>query len=139
MPKTPTLSRVNSRSSLWRTWSPMLDPLANYDKSRHHYPWLVGNDEYGPLDTTLRRATPLPSLIEIPDNTHQPGRGQDSCDSDRDLENTDPEPLLDITENDPNLVRPRLTQLSHHKADLLVPQGDLGWPMRPYEPSQLDP
>lgn len=110
MPKTPTLSRVNSRSSLWRTWSPMLDPLANYDKSRHHYPWLVGNDEHGPLDTTLRRATPLPSLIEIPDNTHRPDRGQDSCDSDRDLENSDPEPLLEITENDPNLVSPRPTQ-----------------------------
>ncbi|KAH6987234.1 major facilitator superfamily domain-containing protein [Ilyonectria destructans] len=104
MPKTPTLSRANSRSSLWRTWSPMLDPLANYDKSRHHYPWLVGNDEHGPLDTTLRRATPLPSLIEIPDNTHRPDRGQDSCDSARDLENSDPEPLLEITENDPNLV-----------------------------------
>ncbi|KAF7549924.1 hypothetical protein G7Z17_g6051 [Cylindrodendrum hubeiense] len=104
MAKTPTLSRAASRSSIWRTWSPMLDPLANYDKSRHHYPWLMGPEDHDPLVTPLRRATPLPSLIEIPDSTHRSGRGQDSCDSDRDLESSDPDPLLGGTTEEPNLV-----------------------------------
>ncbi|KAH7121926.1 major facilitator superfamily domain-containing protein [Dactylonectria estremocensis] len=100
MVKAPALSRANSRSSLWRSWSPMLDPLSNYDKSRHHYPWLMGSDDDPLGDTALRRATPLPSLIEIPDDR----RDQDSSDSNRDLESSDPDPLLGVTDRDPNLV-----------------------------------
>lgn len=80
----------------------MLDPLSNYDKSRHHYPWLMGSDDDPLGDTALRRATPLPSLIEIPDDR----RDQDSSDSNRDLESSDPDPLLGVTDRDPNLVGP---------------------------------
>lgn len=134
MVKAPALSRATSRSSLWRSWSPMLDPLSNYDKSRHQYPWLIGPDDDPLGSTPLQRATPLPSLIETPENR----RDQNSSDSNRDLESSDPDPLLGVTERDPNLVGPYSIHSPLIKTDTLVLQGDLGRRRRSYESTQLE-
>ncbi|KAJ4175248.1 hypothetical protein NW754_005669 [Fusarium falciforme] len=99
------LSRANSRSSIWRSWSPRFDVLTNYEKSRHNYPWLMDEGEgHDPPDITpLRRPRPMPSLIEVLDAAHQ--AGQQQYGPVRDLEEqSDPETLLETPEEDPNLV-----------------------------------
>ncbi|KAM0543850.1 hypothetical protein ACHAPJ_012087 [Fusarium lateritium] len=101
---TPTLSRAGSRTSLWRSWSPSLDVLNSYERSRQDYPWLSrGGEEDGVYDTILpSRPRPMPSLIEIPDAVSQ---SDQSVKSAGDLEEQSvPEPLLQAYEDDPNLV-----------------------------------
>lgn len=102
MNNNPSLSRVSSISSLWRSWSPLLEPLSTYDKSRRDYPWLTPQEtEENPLvPRPLTRAVPMPTLMsEVPDR-----RGS-SKESGRDVENqSDPELLHEDREEDPNLV-----------------------------------
>lgn len=100
----PKLSRAGSHSSLWRSWSPMLDGLTNYDKSRRNYPWLANDDmEEGLYETqTSRHSRRLSLLAEVPDTVSQSDRSIKSTD---DLEEQSaPGPLLEPQDGDPNLV-----------------------------------
>ncbi|KAI9167941.1 Efflux pump vrtL [Paramyrothecium foliicola] len=61
-----SLSRANSRSTIWRPWTPGLTSLTGYEKSLYKYPWLDREDDPPPEDDfLLRRATPLPPLSEM--------------------------------------------------------------------------
>ncbi|KAJ4265948.1 hypothetical protein NW762_003921 [Fusarium torreyae] len=101
---TPTLSRAGSRTSLWRSWSPSLDVLSSYERSRQDFPWLSrGGEEDGVYEIIPpSRPRPMPSLIEIPDAVSQ---SDQSIKSAGDLEEQSvPEPLLQAHDEDPNLV-----------------------------------
>ncbi|KAG5761438.1 hypothetical protein H9Q72_010467 [Fusarium xylarioides] len=101
---TPALSRAGSRSSLWRSWSPMLEDLANYEKSCENYPWLIRDHDRDISYDSSRssRPRPLPSLAEDPDVASQ---SDQSTKSSEDLERHPvPEPLLLPEDEDPNLV-----------------------------------
>ncbi|KAF5658602.1 multidrug resistant protein [Fusarium circinatum] len=101
---TPALSRAGSRSSLWRSWSPMLEDLANYEKSRENYPWLIRDLDHDISYDSNRssRPKPLASLAEDPDVASQSDR---CAKSSEDLERHPiPEPLLLPQDEDPNLV-----------------------------------
>ncbi|KAM0384991.1 hypothetical protein ACHAQC_011828 [Fusarium culmorum] len=100
----PKLSRVGSHSSLWRSWSPMLDGLTNYEKSRRNYPWLANDDMEEGLykPQTCRNSRPLSLLAEVPDTVSQSDRSIKSAD---DLEEQSaPGPLPEPEDGDPNLV-----------------------------------
>lgn len=60
-----SLSRMTSKSSLWRSWTS--NPVADYEKSMDRFPWLTrdtGEPEFSDR-APLRVPTPLPSLAEI--------------------------------------------------------------------------
>lgn len=67
-----SLSRMASKSSLWRSWT--ADPTADYNKSLHKFPWLAreedenGDDDGQHLAAVERNpphySSPLPSLRE---------------------------------------------------------------------------
>ncbi|KAJ4128959.1 hypothetical protein NW768_007484 [Fusarium equiseti] len=101
---TPKLSRAGSHSSLWRSWSPMLEGLTNYEKSRQNYPWLARDGmEDGLYDpATCRRSRPLSLLAEDPDAASQSDQSV-RCTDDLE-EQSAPGPLLDPQGRDPNLV-----------------------------------
>jgi hypothetical protein len=136
---TPSLSRAGSRSSLWRSWSPMLEDLVNYEKSRENYPWLIrDHDQDTSYDSNRSsRPRPLASLAEDPDAVSQSDQSRKSSE---DLErHPAPEPLLLPQDEDPNLVSWPLSQpcvcqspiyLSlHHLATMIIDawSGNLGW------------
>ncbi|KNB02985.1 hypothetical protein FOXG_05602 [Fusarium oxysporum f. sp. lycopersici 4287] len=101
---TPALSRAGSRSSLWRSWSPMLEDLVNYEKSRENYPWLIRNHDQDTSYDSNRssRPRPLASLAEDPDVVSQSDQSRKSSE---DLErHPAPEPLLLPQDEDPNLL-----------------------------------
>ncbi|EWY94895.1 hypothetical protein FOMG_11447 [Fusarium oxysporum f. sp. melonis 26406] len=101
---TPALSRAGSRSSLWRSWSPMLEDLVNYEKSRENYPWLIRNHDQDTSYDSNRssRPRPLASLAEDPDVVSQSDQSRKSSE---DLERHPvPEPLLLPQDEDPNLL-----------------------------------
>ncbi|EXL40211.1 hypothetical protein FOCG_17202 [Fusarium oxysporum f. sp. radicis-lycopersici 26381] len=101
---TPALSRAGSRSSLWRSWSPMLEDLVNYEKSRENYPWLIrDHDQDTSYDLNRSgRPRPLASLAEDPDVVSQSDQSRKSSE---DMERHPvPEPLLLPQDEDPNLV-----------------------------------
>ncbi|KAI7771134.1 hypothetical protein LZL87_013205 [Fusarium oxysporum] len=101
---TPALSRAGSRSSLWRSWSPMLEDLVNYEKSRENYPWLIRDHDRDISYDSNRSSRPRPmaSLAEDPDVASQ---SDQSAKSSEDLERRPvPEPLLLPQDEDPNLV-----------------------------------
>ncbi|EGU84460.1 hypothetical protein FOXB_05015 [Fusarium oxysporum f. sp. conglutinans Fo5176] len=101
---TPALSRAGSRSSLWRSWSPMLEDLVNYEKSRENYPWLIrDHDQDTSYDSNRSgRPRPLASLAEDPDVVSQSDQSRKSSE---DLERHPvPEPLLLPQDEDPSLV-----------------------------------
>ncbi|RFN54305.1 hypothetical protein FIE12Z_1431 [Fusarium flagelliforme] len=100
---TPKLSRAGSHSSLWRSWSPMLEGLTNYEKSRQNYPWLEHDLEDGLHDpATCRRSRPLSLLAEVPDAVSQSDQSI-RCTDDLE-EQSAPGPLLEPQSRDPNLV-----------------------------------
>ncbi|EXA31811.1 hypothetical protein FOVG_16953 [Fusarium oxysporum f. sp. pisi HDV247] len=101
---TPALSRAGSRSSLWRSWSPMLEDLVNYEKSRENYPWLIRDHDQDTSHDSNRsgRPRPLASLAEDPDVVSQSDQSRKSSE---DLERHPvPEPLLLPQDEDPNLL-----------------------------------
>ncbi|EXL68252.1 hypothetical protein FOPG_15674 [Fusarium oxysporum f. sp. conglutinans race 2 54008] len=101
---TPALSRAGSRSSLWRSWSPMLEDLVNYEKSRENYPWLIrDHDQDTSYDSNRSgRPRPLASLAEDPDVVSQSDQSRKSSE---DLERHPvPEPLLLPQDEDPSLL-----------------------------------
>ncbi|KAF4971970.1 hypothetical protein FZEAL_9708 [Fusarium zealandicum] len=104
MSNSHSLSRVGSRASLWRSWSPRLDVLTSYEKSRQDYPWLrrETQDRDLPAATPLRRTKPMPSLIEDPDTTAQ-SRQPDDVERGLD-EQSGPESIPESLEEDHNLV-----------------------------------
>jgi hypothetical protein len=100
---TPKLSRAGSHSSLWRSWSPMLEGLTNYEKSRQNYPWLEHDTEDGLYDpATCRRSRPLSLLAEVPDAASQSDQSIRCTDNLE--EQSAPGPLLEPQSRDPNLV-----------------------------------
>ncbi|XEV04776.1 hypothetical protein FSHL1_010063 [Fusarium sambucinum] len=102
--KSPRLSRAGSYSSLWRSWSPMLEGSSSYDTSRQNYPWLANDGMeqglYEPM--TSGRSRPLSLLAEVPDVVSQSDQSIKSID---DLEQqSSPEPLPERHDENPNLV-----------------------------------
>ncbi|KAF5562240.1 multidrug resistant protein [Fusarium phyllophilum] len=82
----------------------MLEDLANYEKSRENYPWLIRDHDRDISYDSNRssRPRPLPSLAEDPDVASQ---SDQSAKSSEDLERHPvPEPLLLPEDEDPNLV-----------------------------------
>jgi hypothetical protein len=82
----------------------MLEDLANYEKSRENYPWLIrDHGQDGVYDSSpASRPRPLSSLAEDPDVVSQ---SDQSTKTSEDLENQSvPEPLLLSQDEDPNLV-----------------------------------
>ena len=60
-----SLSRMTSKSSLWRSWTS--NPVADYEKSMERFPWLAreaGEPEFSDR-APLSAPTPLPSLAEM--------------------------------------------------------------------------
>lgn len=117
MNSSTTLTRSSSLSSTWRTWSPF-DPLSNYERSLHNYPWLTidEDEEHEPLRTPeFRGYSPPPSLRRarhlqpLADASEGPRNEEASVTRQPDLEQgpdkVEPEPLLDHREPGPNLVR----------------------------------
>ena len=117
-----SLQRSSSRASIWRSWSPF-DPVANYERSLHNYPWLTidEDEEHDPLQTeefrdyipsappSLRRARRYPSLRVVDEASERTGHEEPSYQRQPDLEQggsdkVEPEALLDYREPDPNLV-----------------------------------
>ncbi|KAG8353892.1 Efflux pump vrtL [Fusarium venenatum] len=102
--KSPRLSRAGSYSSLWRSWSPMLEGSSSYDTSRQNYPWLA-NDGTGQglyESVTAGCSRPLSLLAEVPDVVSQSDRSIKSTD---DLEQQSAlGPLPGRHDEDPNLV-----------------------------------
>ncbi|KXX74487.1 putative transporter mfs2 [Madurella mycetomatis] len=99
------LARSSSLSSIWRSWSPF-DPLSNYERSLHNYPWLTidEDEEHEPLRTPeFRGYSPPPSprqarrLQPLVDASERPRNEEASSRRQPDLEQgSDPEPFLDI-------------------------------------------
>lgn len=101
---TSSLSRAGSRSSLWRSWSPALEGLTNYEKSRQDYPWLVHDviDDRRYNSSTSGRLRPLSSLIEAPDAM---SLSDQTADSVGDIEEQlVPEDAVESDDEDPDLV-----------------------------------
>ncbi|KAI6760398.1 hypothetical protein HG530_009258 [Fusarium avenaceum] len=101
---TPSLSRAGSRSSLWRSWSPALEGLTNYEKSRQDYPWLVHDviDDRRYNSSASSRPRPLSSLIEAPDAM---SLSDQTADSVGDIEEQlVPEGAVESDDEDPDLV-----------------------------------
>lgn len=101
---TPSLSRAGSRSSLWRSWSPALEGLTNYEKSRQDYPWLVHDviDDRRCNSSASSRPRPLSSLIEAPDAMSQSDQTADSVGDVE--EQLVPEGIVESDDEDPDLV-----------------------------------
>jgi hypothetical protein len=101
---TPSLSRAGSRSSLWRSWSPALEGLTNYEKSRQDYPWLVHDviDDRRYNSSASSRPRPLSSLIEVPDAMSQSDLSVESVGDVE--EQLVPEYVVESEDEDPNIV-----------------------------------
>jgi hypothetical protein len=135
---TPSLSRAASHSSLWRSWSPTLEGLTSYDKSRDDYPWLAHDDpEDRAYDhTTSRCSRSLSLLAEVPDAVSQSGQ---SIKFVGDLEEQSaPGPLLEPQDEDPTLVSGYKTMSASLPRHTNIGEGYLGWSKRPVKPSQLE-
>jgi hypothetical protein len=118
-----SLQRSGSRASIWRSWSPF-DPVANYERSLHNYPWLTidEDEEHEPLQTeefrdyipsappSLRRTRRYPSLRVVDEASERTDHEEPLHQRQPDLEQgagsdkVEPEALLDYREPDPNLV-----------------------------------
>lgn len=101
---TPSLSRVGSRSSIWRSWSPALEGLTDYEKSRQDYPWLAHDviDDRRYNSSASSRPRPLSSLMEVPDAMSQ---SDQSAESVGDIEEQlVPEDVVESDDEDPDLV-----------------------------------
>lgn len=149
-----SLQRSSSRASIWRSWSPF-DPVANYERSLHNYPWLTidEDEEHDPLQTeefrdytpsappSLRRTTRrFPSLRVVDEASeqtvcHEEVSYQPQPDLEQGSDKVEPEPLLDYRESDPNLVRAFAPD--EGKPPLTRP-GNLGRRLGPSQPAQLD-
>ncbi|KFA68964.1 hypothetical protein S40285_07005 [Stachybotrys chlorohalonatus IBT 40285] len=62
-----SLTRVNSLSTLWRSWSPEISAPTAYEKSLYKYPWLSDKENERTLEDSnlLERAAPLSSLRQL--------------------------------------------------------------------------
>ncbi|KAK3291686.1 major facilitator superfamily domain-containing protein [Chaetomium fimeti] len=118
MSSSTPLQRSSSRASIWRSWSPF-NPLSNYERSLHNYPWLsIDEDEkHEPLQAAeftdypppssppLHPAQRLPSLVDDFERaSHEEASHRRRLDLEQGSETVEPEPLLDVQDPDPNLV-----------------------------------
>jgi hypothetical protein len=155
-----SLQRSGSRASTWRSWSPF-DPLANYERSLHNYPWLTidEDEEHDPLQTeefrdyipsappSLRRTRRYPSLRIVDEASEQTCHEETSSQRQPDLERggsnkVEPETLLNLREPDPNLVYTHTPLFRPDRpADPLTrtSPGDLGRRRRPCQPTYVNP